>query len=102
MNIYHILKKEEWGSAREAGVYRGESLAKEGFIHCCTHDQIQGVLRQWYQGQNNLLLIEINPDLLDAEVRYEKPSGADEKFPHIYGSITLKAVVGETTLNSNY
>ena len=70
MNIFHIVKREEWAKPKQI-IYQTESLKTQGFIHCCTSDQVDEVLDQWFKGQTNLILVEINPDLLKAEVKHE-------------------------------
>ena len=37
--IFHIATEFAWETARRAGVYAGDSLASEGFIHCSTAEQ---------------------------------------------------------------
>ena len=37
------------------------------------------------------MLLEIDPALLDVELRLEVPPGADEAFPHIYGPLVTGA-----------
>ncbi len=102
LNIYHIAKKEVWDEAKKIGIYQGESFASDGFIHACSFAQIRGVLQKWFQDQHNLMLIEINPDLLDAKVRYENLEGGTIQFPHIYGPINLNSVVNETAIDSSW
>ena len=41
-------------------------------------------------------MLEINPSLVDAEIRWEEVDG--EKYPHIYGALNLDAVQAEKTL----
>jgi uncharacterized protein (DUF952 family) len=40
-----------------------------------------------------LVLLVIDPTLLTATVRDERPPDAEETFPHVYGPIDLGAVV---------
>lgn len=94
MNIFHIVKKEDWVKPTQY-VYQSESLKAQGFIHCCTVNQIDKILNQWFKGQTNLVLVEINPDLLKAKVKFENLEGGQELFPHIYGPINLDAVINE-------
>ena len=42
---------------------------------------------------SELLLLEIDPDLVDADIIEEPPApGAEELFPHIYGPLPIAAV----------
>jgi uncharacterized protein (DUF952 family) len=102
MTIFHITTEEQWQKAQQQGFYTTESLEKEGFIHASTAEQVPKVLAAFYQGQFNLVLLTIELDKLDAEVRWEAPVHPQgqsvnvimetEKFPHIYGNINLNAV----------
>ena len=96
MNIYHITPLQDWRNALDMGSYNAESLEKEGFIHCCTKEQIEGVLQEWFKGVSDLLLLEIDPDLLSTAAKYEDSKGTGELFPHIYGPLNLEAVIKVT------
>jgi uncharacterized protein (DUF952 family) len=87
--LYHIAEREAWQQAIRAGRYRAASLVHEGFIHCSFRHQVERVAANYYAGRSDLLLLEIDPDALEAEVLLE---GGAELFPHIYGSIQLAAV----------
>ena len=88
--IYHIARRDEWRAALEIGAYRTGSLETEGFIHCSLRRQVLPVANTLYRGQENLVLLEIDPSLVTAEIRHE---GEDDRFPHIYGSLDLDAVL---------
>ena len=107
--IYHITSRSAWSEARERGDYRAESLETEGFIHCSTESQVLPVVHKYYAGQDNLLLLVIEPTLLASDLKWEQPSGGaappgvpeGDLFPHIYGPINLDAVVQVFDLQSN-
>jgi len=96
MIIYHITPLNTWREALESGAYSADSLEKDGFIHCCTKDQTDGILKTWFQGESDLVLLEIDQALLSAEVKYEDSHGSGELFPHIYGPLNLDAVMRVT------
>ena len=56
--------------------YSPSSLAKDGFIHASTREQI----------------------LPTANRRFEFSPGSGEKHPHIYGSLSLHAICGISSL----
>jgi len=106
--IYHLTSRRAWQEAQERGDYRVESLKSEGFIHCSTRTQVLPVAEKYYKGQQDMLLLEIDPSLLSSELRWEPPSGGappgvpeGESFPHVYGPINLGAVVNVYDLESN-
>ncbi len=99
--IYHITSRSAWNEARDRGEYRAESLETEGFIHCSTEEQVVPVAQKYYTGQHDLLLLVIEPALLESDLKWEPPTGGSpppgvsegDLFPHIYGPINLDAVV---------
>lgn len=99
MQIFHIATAANWNQAKRTGNYttstRGRSLAEEGFIHAARRDQVRGVLDRYYADISEpLVILQIETDRLDAEVREEAPDPAQPrvKFPHVYGPIPVTAV----------
>jgi len=96
MRIFHIATLDDWKQAQESGTYAtstyGRTLEQEGFIHAAYHDQVPGVRdRHYAHVAEPLVVLEIESDLLGAEVR-DEPVG-DLRFPHVYGTIPTSAVV---------
>jgi len=91
--IFHITQRIEWEEAVRAGEYRAASLNDQGFIHCSTPEQVVRVANVLFAGQCGLVLLCIEVGKLEAKVRYENCEGGADLFPHVYGSINLKAVV---------
>ena len=101
--IYHITSQEEWAIAKAQGLYRAESLASEGFMHCSTHAQLLAVADAFYGGLGEVLLLRIDESRVAAPLVWEAPvppedAPAPGDFPHIYGALNLDAVVGTSTL----
>jgi uncharacterized protein (DUF952 family) len=90
--ILHITKRKQWEQAKLLGVYRGDALDSEGFIHCSTPHQVVRVANALFHGQKGLILLRIDSDEVQAEVRYEGTEGR-EQYPHIYGCLNVEAVV---------
>jgi uncharacterized protein (DUF952 family) len=91
--IYHITTKAEWQAAQQQGFYEAASLALEGFIHCSTANQVNGVLERYFAGKPNLVKLVIDTTKLTHELKYEHSPSVNQEFPHVYGSINLDAVV---------
>lgn len=91
--IYHVTTAEQWQAAEQAGQYSHPSLASEGFIHCCSMEQLPGVLERYYQGKDGLLLLHINPQLLSSPLQYDLSPSLNQLFPHSYGAIPINAIV---------
>jgi uncharacterized protein (DUF952 family) len=94
--IYHIVTKRDWKNALEQGFYEHASLKTEGFIHTSKAEQVKGVLERYYQNQTDLLLLHIDENKLNAELKYELAPSVNENFPHIFGPLNLDAVVNTT------
>jgi len=96
MRIYHVATLANWEQAQETGLYTtstyGRTLEDVGFIHAARHDQVPVIRDVLYADVTEpLLVLEIETERLDAEVRDEEVDG--EVFPHVYGPIPTSAVV---------
>ena len=90
-SFVHLISRPDWDAAVRAGQVRAPSLATEGFIHCCTIDQLCVTAGRHYPAADDLLAVELDPALLDAEVRWAE-SHPGEWFPHVYGPLPVAAV----------
>jgi uncharacterized protein (DUF952 family) len=90
--IYHITSEKEWKEAQQTGWYEAPSLKVEGFIHCSTETQVEGVLQRYYAGKTNLVKLVIDPLHLSYPLKYERSPSVNELFPHVYGVINVDAV----------
>ncbi len=88
--ILHITRREEWEKAKLAGFYRADSLDSEGFIHCSTLTQVIKVANFRFRNQKDLVLLCIDSENVEAEIRYE---GIEDLFPHVYGALNVDAVL---------
>ena len=89
--IFHITSFYDWERQSKEKFFAPEAFAEEGFIHCCAHDQLQGVLQRYYAGRSNLLLLHIDESKLESELKYET-SVQGEMFPHVFGPINKTAI----------
>ncbi len=96
--VYHIAAKAAWTSAQQNGAYVHPSLATEGFIHLSFRDQVAETLKLHFKDQSDLVLLEIDPNRLTANLRLEL-SRNGEQFPHLYGPLNFEAVVSVTPLD---
>ncbi|GLX51703.1 hypothetical protein Shyhy01_46530 [Streptomyces hygroscopicus subsp. hygroscopicus] len=98
--ILHLTERSLWETARERGTYelstRGRTLEQVGFIHCSTREQLPRVaafLYGEYDGPDELVVLVVDPALLDVPLRYEAAEPGGEEFPHLYGPLKVAAVV---------
>ena len=90
--IYHIATAADW-EARTDEYRAAPSLESEGFIHCSTEDQVDGIAQTLFAGRDDLYLLTIETENLESDVVFEDLYDAGEEFPHIYGPIPTAAIV---------
>lgn len=98
--IYHITTRDEWDAAQLSGVYSAPSLQEQGFIHLASLEQVIKVANVIYHGQQDLVLLCIDPGRLEADhLHYEPPDASipavhyeGELFPHYYAPIPVQVV----------
>jgi uncharacterized protein (DUF952 family) len=87
-----MCRRDEWIAAEAAGLYAGSSQDRaDGFIHFSTADQIEESARRHRAGQDDLVLIAVDPATLGDALRWE-PSRGGALFPHLYGPLTPGAI----------
>ena len=96
--IYHLTEPALWESARAVGTYtwstRGQTLDQVGYLHCSYAHQVEAVAGFVYADHDgDLVLLEIDPGVVPAEIRVEQVDGAPEEFPHVYGPLPVDAVI---------
>ncbi len=95
--LFHVAERPAWDAARATGRYeistRGSTLAEVGFVHCSLAHQVRGVAERFYADADDLVLLVIDADRVDAPVVFESPTPGAEEFPHVYGPIPVAAVV---------
>jgi uncharacterized protein (DUF952 family) len=101
--LLHLIHFADWERFQRDGSWAPASLTNEGFVHCTGDDALLlRVANSFYRDERGqFMVLSIDPDRLDAPVRWELPPGADPHadtlFPHVYGPIPLSAVVGVRT-----
>ena len=100
--IWHLAMPEDWAEARRTGTYdrarRGASVAEEGFVHCSFAHQVPGTAEAYYDDVDELVVLRIDPDRCEGELRVEDGTGTRPgDFPHLHGTIPVVAVVDATT-----
>jgi len=109
--IYHITSREEWAAAQQAGAYTSPSLDSEGFIHFSKAAQVLPVANAVYKGQRDLILLCVDENALEAELKWEAPAqprhgdpvpvSESDLFPHLYGALNLDAVLRTVDFPAN-
>ena len=104
MRIFHIATAADWERARRSGVYStstvGRTLEDEGFLHAAHRQQVEGVFQRYYRDLGEpLVLLTIDTDRLGVPWREDDVGG--ETYPHIYGPLSPRAVVGVEPLDKH-
>ncbi|MBU2662120.1 DUF952 domain-containing protein [Actinoplanes bogorensis] len=93
--ILHIVPRATWAAAQTAGVYEGDTLATQGFIHCSTEHQAHIPATALFHGRDDLLLLVIDESRLPVPITWEQgdpPLPDKSPFPHLYAALPLDAV----------
>ena len=101
--IFHICTDDEWRKFQREGNYIGSSQDLiDNFIHFSTIDQIEKSAAKHRAGQDNLVILTVDAVALGKKLKWE-PSRGGELFPHLYGTLSIKAVtkVDQLTLGAN-
>ncbi|WP_102106959.1 DUF952 domain-containing protein [Oceaniglobus roseus] len=94
MQIYKILRAQEWATLRDLGTSPGAPIDQaDGFVHFSTADQVQGTLEKHFADvEDPLVLVAMDADLMGDSLKWEEARGGD-KFPHLYRALSLADVI---------
>ena len=90
---YKILTTEQMTALEHDRRFAGAPVdLLDGFIHLSAADQLQGTLDKHFDGQHGLWLVAVDLDAVADQVQWEVSRGG-AMFPHLYGVLTLDAVL---------
>jgi uncharacterized protein (DUF952 family) len=98
MPIFHIAEPEVW--AATSAIYTTADFESDGFIHCSTENQLGRVIETFYKGREDLVLLTIDPTVLQGILVYEDLDDIGERFPHVYGPIPVTAIIEAKTFSA--
>lgn len=101
--IYHIVTESDLRAFLSGEIYIPSSLKDLGFIHCALEASVVAVANDYFAAAAGpVLLLEIAPERLTSEVRYEAAAPSADAgtthlvdgalFPHVYGPIHTSAI----------
>lgn len=100
--IFHVAKKEQWNQSLKDGFYGDFSLKKDGFIHCSKFNQLLHVANNNLKNvDEELIILCIDIDNLNSEIKWEKNANNNMFFPHIYGLINVSSVIDTLEFKKN-
>jgi uncharacterized protein (DUF952 family) len=91
--LFHITFNDDWQKAVADGKYTPVEYFSEGFVFACYHEQLAGIANFLFRDYKKILVLEIDPELLDCEVREVMSAGGGQMVPQIHGPIPVDAVV---------
>jgi uncharacterized protein (DUF952 family) len=88
--VYKIVRRPEWQAAEKSGSFSGSADdVHDGFIHLSSAAQLRATFTKHFAGQDDLLLVAIDPGRLGGALKWEVSRGG-EKFPHLYGALDVR------------
>jgi uncharacterized protein (DUF952 family) len=91
--IYKICRADEWVEAERTGAFRGAAIdLTDGYIHFSTGEQVAETAARHFAGMTGLVLVAVAAPVLGPALKWE-PSRGGALFPHLYGVLTLDAVL---------
>lgn len=91
--IYKICRADEWREAARARLFRGAPVdVRDGFIHFSTAAQVAETAARHFAGAGDLVLVAVDAARLGDLLKWE-PSRGGALFPHLYGVLSLDAVL---------
>lgn len=102
--ILHICPRAVWEKAVAAGVYEGDTLAADGYIHCSTPELVHLPATLRFRGRTDVVLLQIDEARLPVPVTWEDgdpPHPDGILFPHLYAALPVDAVVAVADYHPN-
>ncbi len=94
---YKVLTEQEFAALR-GGVFAGAPVdVADGYIHLSAAAQVTETVAKHFAGQSGLVVAAVDLAALGAAVRWEV-SRSGELFPHLYGRLTMDAVIAHCPL----
>lgn len=98
MQVYKILRIDEWTVLHAAGESRGAPVdVADGFVHLSTAGQLAETAARHFAGEDGLTLLAIEEETLGPALRWE-PSRGGALFPHLRGPLRLADLAWHTPL----
>lgn len=93
MIILHCLKESSWNKVKMHQYYGKESIEACGFIHCSSVENFWRVAPNFKGIEEPLVLLLIDFDKVESEIKWEDHDHCGREYPHIYGELNLNSVV---------
>lgn len=88
--VVKVMSEAEYTIALSRGEINEPSLQTEGYIRCCTPQQIVKFIRRHYEGER-VVLVSFHIGRLGSLLHYEFDEDG-ERYPHVYSAIPITSV----------
>lgn len=89
--LFTLIKKAEWKTYSTSGSFEPASLIEKGFIQCYSGKQVEDAANAFFQDENELFLIVIDPLRVQVPLKNEK--SGEEIYPNLYGAFSIDAII---------
>jgi uncharacterized protein (DUF952 family) len=97
--IYHLVTPPYWETQLGNEFYFSPTFEQEKFIHASYQEQLNATANRYYGNEPKMILLHIETDKLNAELKVEFSNSVQQQFPHIYGGINKAAIWKVETYN---
>lgn len=97
--LFTLATKSEWKSYSASGMYKPSSFVEKGFISCYLGNQVEKAANDFFNEENELFLIVIDPLRIQVPIKHEKKDG--EVYPNLYGAFSIDAVIDRISIKRN-
>jgi uncharacterized protein (DUF952 family) len=93
MQIYKILRSDEWSDLKTNGESQGAPIdITDGFVHFSPATQAEATAKRHFAGEDGLFLLALDAEKLGDALQWE-PSRGGDLFPHLYAPLRLADVI---------
>lgn len=92
MTILYCMSKKAWEKAQTKQYFGQEMIDADGFIHCSSIDYFWRVAPNFRNIDDELVLLCIETQALEAKIKWEDKENCGRKYPHVYGLINTSAI----------
>jgi uncharacterized protein (DUF952 family) len=94
--VFHLVTAADPAARLDAPTLANDQFERHGFVHCCFREQLTEIASWWFDADDDLVALELDPARLTHELRLE-PSPT-RWYPHLYGPIDGAAVAARHRL----
>ena len=102
MIIFHIVEKKNLEKNFKGNFYGDFLVKKDGFIHCCTFNQLTEVANNNFKNiDEDLIVLCLNTYYLKSAIKWIKTEKNDKVFPRVYGPVNGESIIKEIEFKRN-